>query len=182
MVCIEGAMATTRTFVLALCLIVVCCACNGLKPQNLTSAYTFDPEAPTGLRFLPGNVFVSGFFRLTSGGLLTRRRAYDDVCVCYVSHVYCRQYAAMLFFERHPDDNSHDSPSSRHKLKLFSRPVAYYHNSSACFRPILCAGDIEANPGPVKYPCTQCDQPVKSNQRGICCDTCNLWTHAVCSY
>ena len=45
---------------------------------------------------------------------------------------------------------------------------------------LLLAGDIELNPGPVKYPCTVCSRPVKSNQRGIFCDRCELWTHARC--
>ena len=43
---------------------------------------------------------------------------------------------------------------------------------------LLLAGDIELNLGPVKYPCTVCSRQVKSNQRGIFCDRCELWTHA----
>ena len=46
---------------------------------------------------------------------------------------------------------------------------------------LLLAGDIEENPGPrFKYPCTLCSKPVKCNQMGICCDSCDLWTHAKC--
>ena len=45
---------------------------------------------------------------------------------------------------------------------------------------LLLSGDIELNPGPVKFPCTICKNPVKKNQRGLCCDVCNLWTHARC--
>ena len=48
---------------------------------------------------------------------------------------------------------------------------------------LLTSGDIETNPGPPrrwKYPCTVCSAPVKSNQRGIQCDRCDLWTHASC--
>ena len=44
----------------------------------------------------------------------------------------------------------------------------------------MLSGDIELNPGPVKFPCTICKNPVKKNQRGLCCDVCNLWTHARC--
>ena len=46
---------------------------------------------------------------------------------------------------------------------------------------MLIAGDIHANPGPVwRYPCKICAKPVKSNQRGICCDECEMWTHVKC--
>ena len=30
------------------------------------------------------------------------------------------------------------------------------------------------------YPCSQCTQPVRINQRGILCDRCDLWTNAKC--
>ena len=39
---------------------------------------------------------------------------------------------------------------------------------------LMLSGDIELNPGPVKFPCTICKNPVKKNQRGLCCDVCNL--------
>ena len=51
---------------------------------------------------------------------------------------------------------------------------------SYCSWLLLLAGDIETNPGPVRYPCTMCAKPVRVNQRGVMCDTCNLWTHASC--
>lgn len=47
---------------------------------------------------------------------------------------------------------------------------------------LLIAGDVESNPGPTKYPCTSCCKPVKSNQKGILCDRCDMWTHARCCY
>ena len=44
---------------------------------------------------------------------------------------------------------------------------------------LLClSGDIELNPGPVKYPCKVCDRSVKSNQQGIQCECCYSWLHA----
>ena len=46
---------------------------------------------------------------------------------------------------------------------------------------ILLSGDIHYNPGPVKYPCTDCNKPVKSNQKAIQCDFCDLWTHLKCT-
>ena len=45
---------------------------------------------------------------------------------------------------------------------------------------LLLAGDVEQNPGPVNYPCTICNKSVQRNQRGILCDSCKLWTHAIC--
>ena len=45
---------------------------------------------------------------------------------------------------------------------------------------LLLSGDVESNPGPVRYPCTVCSKPVRSNQRGIECSMCGKWTHAKC--
>ena len=45
---------------------------------------------------------------------------------------------------------------------------------------LLVAGDVEPNPGPVRFPCTVCQKPVKCNQRGIQCSICANWTHAKC--
>ena len=47
---------------------------------------------------------------------------------------------------------------------------------------LVLAGDIELNPGPVnyKYPCGTCLKPVRSNQKGVACDSCDLWYHKAC--
>jgi hypothetical protein len=37
------------------------------------------------------------------------------------------------------------------------------------------------NPGPIKYPCTNCKKGVRSNQRAIQCDFCDEWTHMKCT-
>ena len=45
-------------------------------------------------------------------------------------------------------------------------------------------GDIEVNPWPVRYPCSIGQISVRSNQRGICCDSCDScdrWSHAKCA-
>ena len=34
---------------------------------------------------------------------------------------------------------------------------------------ILLSGGIHYNPGPIKYPCTECIKPVTSNQKAIQC-------------
>ena len=59
------------------------------------------------------------------------------------------------------------------------RPL--FSSFSGLYWLILLAGDVEANPGPVKFPCTVCQKPVKTNQRGVCCDVCDLWTHVNCA-
>lgn len=59
----------------------------------------------------------------------------------------------------------------------------------------LC-GDVHPHPGPsirksrtrsrnsankIKFPCTQCDEEVRDNQRALSCDGCGRWTHTICS-
>lgn len=46
---------------------------------------------------------------------------------------------------------------------------------------LMLSGDISLNPGPVKYPCTVCHKAVRSNQQGLQCDFCDLWTHRKCT-
>ena len=46
---------------------------------------------------------------------------------------------------------------------------------------LLLCGDISLNPGPrCQYPCGVCSKAVKSNQRGVQCDYCDVWYHAKC--
>ena len=46
---------------------------------------------------------------------------------------------------------------------------------------LLCAGDVEVNPGPIyRYPCGVCAKPVTVRQHGIECTECKRWTHAEC--
>ena len=46
---------------------------------------------------------------------------------------------------------------------------------------LLLSGDIESNPGPqFKFPCGNCEKPVKSNQCGLLCSTCKKWYHIHC--
>ena len=46
---------------------------------------------------------------------------------------------------------------------------------------LLLAGDVAMNPGPFHFPCSVCAHPVRSNQRGIECDSCLRWCHIACS-
>ena len=47
------------------------------------------------------------------------------------------------------------------------------------FLLLLCC-DVSVNPGPVRYPCTVCSKCVRSNQRALQCDMCQLWSHLTC--
>ena len=70
-----------------------------------------------------------------------------------------------------------------HSCELL-RSVRFSHFKSHHFSPsiwlLLLAGDIEVNPGPVRYPCIQCSKHVKQSDEGIFCDRCKWWTHTVC--
>ena len=45
---------------------------------------------------------------------------------------------------------------------------------------LLVSGDIDPNPGPVRYPCAICARAVASNHRSVNCDQCNSWVHIKC--
>ena len=45
---------------------------------------------------------------------------------------------------------------------------------------LLCSGDVESNPGPVRNPCNVCSKSVRATQQGASCDSCEMWTHADC--
>lgn len=45
---------------------------------------------------------------------------------------------------------------------------------------LLISGDIQLNPGPVKYPCGVCKKAVARNHRAMCCDECDTWIHIGC--
>ena len=62
--------------------------------------------------------------------------------------------------------------------RLYLRSASCSSFFASCL--LLLSGDIEMNPGPVKYPCTVCTKVVRSDQRAISCDECDRWTHASC--
>lgn len=62
-------------------------------------------------------------------------------------------------------------------------------NVGASLLTLIVSGDIELNLGPpktksevrdVNYPRQICEQSVKCNQKGVACDSCELWYHTKC--
>ena len=45
---------------------------------------------------------------------------------------------------------------------------------------LLLSGDAEKYPGPLKFPCTTCKKSIRCNQKGICCDQCDMRLHSRC--
>ena len=65
-------------------------------------------------------------------------------------------------------------------LNFYCKTVATYSYLLLMLNLLLLCGDIEVNPGPVKYPCGLCDRPVANNHRGLECDGCVRWYHIKC--
>ena len=79
------------------------------------------------------------------------------------------------------------SDSDTWRIRRARRSRTELSNGSGCKQYlvhilILLSYDIEVNPGPRqwKYPCGSCLKPVKSNQKGIFCDQCDIWWHLAC--
>ena len=72
--------------------------------------------------------------------------------------------------------------------------ITRYPNSVATFNQdrLATSGDISLNPGPDrivsdngkkpawKFSCAVCDKPVRRNQKGILCNSCDSWHHIKC--
>ena len=39
---------------------------------------------------------------------------------------------------------------------------------------LLLSGDIELNPGPIKFPCGICQKSVRDDMRAVCCGECDV--------
>ena len=57
------------------------------------------------------------------------------------------------------------------------------HNRHRILLMLLLCRDVSLNIGPRnwKYPCGVCHKPVKCNQQGIQCDSCDTWSHMKCA-
>ena len=64
---------------------------------------------------------------------------------------------------------------------IVARPAQPMIGSYVRLMLLLC-GDVSLNPGPRnwKCPCGVCHKPVKSNQQGLQCDSCDTWSHLKC--
>ena len=45
---------------------------------------------------------------------------------------------------------------------------------------LLLSGDVQRNPGPVKFPCLECRKPVAKTHYALQCDQCDQWVHYKC--
>ena len=55
-----------------------------------------------------------------------------------------------------------------------------HHSPLTVVTLLMLCGDIECNPGPNTYqvyPCGICDRKVKWEDKGVACDSCNIWFH-----
>ena len=52
--------------------------------------------------------------------------------------------------------------------------------SFGLFLLIILSGNIQQNPGPIRYPCAICSKPEVKNHQGLQCDECDTWVHAKC--
>ena len=63
----------------------------------------------------------------------------------------------------------------------FRSPYVKCSSNILCLHTfLLLCGDISTNPGPVRHPCGACSKPVRANQHGLQCESCDTWSHRVC--
>ena len=67
-------------------------------------------------------------------------------------------------------------------IHLSLMPVASMLTHDIAGSMIILSGDVETNPGPVKYPCGICKRAVKYNQSSVACDQCDQWIHRECMH
>ena len=78
-------------------------------------------------------------------------------------------------------------PACSRKRKFMTSRIRFYASQGLCqtfqlprdltTMYLLCSGDIEANPGPTKNPCSVCTKPVAINHRAVHCNTCEKDCH-----
>lgn len=108
--------------------------------------------------------------------------------VCRVTCVSCEEQSVkrdpreLLFAPERllPSGSSLTVTVTIWREKSHLRPWSNRRSLPCCYWLVLLAGDIETNPGPVKFPFSVCSKPVMRNQRGILCSRCEKWTHAKC--
>ena len=108
--------------------------------------------SPFQLNFLPSN-----YSSVSSGSLFhLRLRMWS---ILRVGKFHSRSIQRLIYIERY---------FYRYKCRFWITLLLF-----------LC-GDVELNPGPLRYPCGICTKSVRCNQRGILCDSCDKWFHASC--
>ena len=65
---------------------------------------------------------------------------------------------------------------------ILSPPTGLKNNLNFSMIALLLSGDVlSLNPGPIHFPCVNCNKPVRKNQHAIQCDSCDQWTHRKCT-
>ena len=59
-------------------------------------------------------------------------------------------------------------------------PSVNTQRSALCLLITTLSGDVQTNPGPIKYPCHTCHRPVANNHRAMGCENCGVWVHIKC--
>ena len=61
-------------------------------------------------------------------------------------------------------------------------PKPGYELGKIMYMMLILSGDIELNPGPAAsiYPCGLCDRKVGWDDRGVACDSCDIWYQCSC--
>jgi hypothetical protein len=67
------------------------------------------------------------------------------------------------------------------KNSLYRMVYSHKHSSKVAIIALLLSGDVHPNPGPVRYPCGVCANPVAQNHYAVCCDSCDRWVHIRCA-
>ena len=69
-------------------------------------------------------------------------------------------------------------PRAVRKLGIQTSLKPGQHAVMAMLVLLVLSGDVEANPGPIRHPCTICSKCVRNNQWATLCSKCSMWTHA----
>ena len=104
---------------------------------------------------------------------------------------FCLEKLHAYLFSRRCPDAQHNSKRCAAELRASElHKQTWRRPGTRCAMTglllLLLSGDVSLNPGPDsgprnwKYPCGTCQKPVRSNQRGLQCDSCGLWSHLNC--
>ena len=65
-------------------------------------------------------------------------------------------------------------PSNFHACRSCA---TYQLMKESSIRQVVLSGDIHVDPGPVRFLCSVCKEPVAATHRAAECDSCHQWCH-----